>query len=147
MYGRDPCLPTETALSPPVSRGYVNLKEYGAELTTKLSGAWELARQCVGKAQSKQKKAYDKPSGFPNFVVGELVGERVFLFKPAENTGEARKLARPYNGYYRIMELDANTVHIHRVDCPQDETILVALSHLRRCADEIPDECWPPSPK
>lgn len=76
----------------------------------------------------------------PNFVVGK----RMFLFKPAEKTREARKLARPY---YQLVELEANTAHICHVDCHQDETIPVALSRLWRCPDEVPDECWPLSPK
>jgi len=107
---------------------------------TKLSGAWELARESVGKAQTKQKTVYDRHSRPPNFVVGD----RVFLFQPAEKTGEARKLARPYHGPYRIVELDTNTAHVRRVDRPQDDTILVALGRLRRCAEEISDEGWPP---
>ena len=126
LYGRDPRLPTETALSPPVERASLGLKEYGLDLMEKLSTAWELAQKCVGKAQQKQKAYYDRRSRLPNFVVGE----RVFLFCPAEKTGEASKLARPYHGPYRIMELSVNTARIRRVDRPQDDTILVALGRL-----------------
>lgn len=140
LYGRDPCLPTETALSPPATRASLDLKEYGAELMTKLSGAWELARESVSKAQKKQKTIYDRHSRPPSFVVGD----RALLFQLAEKTGEARKLARPYHGPYRIIELDTNAAHVHRVDRSQDDTILVALGRLRRCAEEIPDEGWPP---
>ena len=48
------------------------------------------------KAQKQQKKMYDQHARPPNFIVGE----RVFLFKPAEWTGERCKLSRAYHGPY-----------------------------------------------
>ena len=72
-------------------------------------------------------------------------GERVFLFKPAEKSGQARKFARPFHGPYRVVEVDSNTAKICRVDKPDEEPILVALERLRRCPEEIGDECWPPA--
>ena len=33
-------------------------------------------------------------------------GERVFLFTPAEKTGEARRFARPFQGPYCAVEID-----------------------------------------
>ena len=118
----------------------VGLHEYGSEMEIKMSEAWGLARQCIGKAQKSQKQYYDRKCRLPNFKVGER-------YKPAEKTGEARKFARPYHGPFRILELDVNTARIRRVDRPQDEPILVALDRLRRCPDEIADEYWPPDKK
>ena len=120
-------------LSPTKTQIVIDLKEYGAGLYAKMSEAWELARQMVKKAQRRQKRSYDKKSKPPNFVEGD----RAFLFKPAEKTGELRKLARPFHGPYRIIWMDVNTAHIRRVDKPQEDTILVALDRLRRCPDEI----------
>ena len=54
------------------------------ELASRMSEAWELAQKCVGKAQKRQKAMYDRKSRPPNFTVGE----RVFLLKPSEKTGE-----------------------------------------------------------
>ncbi len=139
VYGRDPRLPVEDLLSTKTARNLVNLKDYGSDLATKMSRAWDLARQCVGKAQKKQKSGYDRMERRPTFTVGE----RVFLFKPAEKTGPARKLARPFHGPYRVVKMDTNTAHVRRVDRPQDESILVSISRLRRCPDEIPDLFWP----
>ena len=99
--------------------------------------------RCIGRAQGQQKTYYDKKSHLPNFAEGD----RVFLFKPAEKTGEARKLSRPYHGPYRVVQLDTNTAHIRRVDRPQDDTILVALHRLRRYPLEIGYEFWPPDKK
>ena len=140
LYGRDPRLPIDSVLSPLKTRSLVGLKEYGSELAAKMSEAWELARECVGKAQKRQKTYYDQKSRLPNF----LVGDRVFLFKPAEKTGEARKFARPFHGPFRVLEVDVNTARIRRVDKPQEDPILVAIDRLRRCAREIEDKFWPP---
>ena len=49
MYGRDPRLPTETALSAPMERASVDLGEYGENLVTNLSEGWETARTFVKK--------------------------------------------------------------------------------------------------
>ena len=44
----------------------------------------------IKKAQKQQKKTYDQLATPPNFTFGK----RVFLFKPVEQTGEKRKLAK-----------------------------------------------------
>ncbi len=120
-------------------REEIDLKEYGVELATRMSTAWELAKKSVKKAQKRQKKYYDqkmKPSQFQ-------VGDKAFLLKPEERTGEARKLNRPYHGPYRVVSINLNNAHICRVDKPQEEPILVALECLRRCPKEVADEFWP----
>ena len=143
LYGRHPRLPTDAALCPLKARATVDLREYGAELVSKMAEAWDLAQKCIGRAQNRQKTYYDKRSRPHSFTVGD----RVFLFKPAEKTGEARKLSCPYHGPYRVVQLDTNTAHIRRVDRPQNDTILVALNRLRRCPLEIGAEFWPPDKK
>ena len=109
-------------------------------MAEKMSQAWELARQSIGKAQKRPNACYDKRTQEARFAVGELV----FLLKPSETTGASRQFARPFHGPYRITSVDVNNAYIHRVDHPQDEAILVALQRLRRCPDEIADEFWPP---
>ena len=54
----------------------------------------------------------------------------MFLFKPADKTGEARKFARPYHGPFRIIDLDVNAARIRRVDNLEEEAILVSLDRL-----------------
>ena len=140
LYGRDPRLPTKQALTPSKSRQQIDLHEYGVHIAGKLAEAWDLAKRNVQKAQKQQKKTYDQHSRPPNFKVGE----RVFLFKPAERTGENRKLARAYHGPYRVIKLTTNNAHIRRVDKPEDESLLVAIDRLRRCPDEVANTFWPP---
>ena len=140
LYGRDPRLPTPALLCPANAKKTLDLKEYGTELQAKMSDAWELARRNVTKAQRRQKKFYDQKSRPGRFSVGE----RVFLFKPAEKTGKKRKFAKPFHGPYRIVEIGENTAKVRRVDQPEEEPILVAQERLRWCPVEITDECWPP---
>ena len=129
LYGRDPRLPVPEVLSHQQTRVTMDLHEYGVELYTKMANAWELARKFIGQAQRHQKANYDKKATDVPF----RSGERVFLYKLAEKTGEARKLARPFHGPYRISEMDNNTATIFRVDRPEQEPLLVAIDRLRRC--------------
>ena len=135
LYGRDPRLPNEAMLCPAQARRSVHLQEYGQQLRVKMSEAWELAQHSVGHAQSRQKKYYDKRQRPPTFSIGN----GVFLFKPAEKTGEGQKLVHPYYGPFCVVEMGTNTTKIRRVDKPQEEPILVSLDCLRRCPEEVPD--------
>ena len=142
LYGRDPRLPTQTAMTANKTRQHWDLKEYGADLASRTAVAWDLARKCIGKAQKKQKEYYDRRARPPRF----RVGDRVFLFKPADKSGPLRKFARPYHGPYRVVEMDCNTAQIRRVDRPEEDTVLVALDRLRCCPEElVPDnnDFWP----
>ena len=104
-----------------------------------MSEAWELAQLQITRTQKKQKTAYDRGTSGKPFQSGE----RVFLFKPAEQTGARRKFARPFHGPYRLLEVSSNTARICPVDQPGSEPLLVALSRLRLCPEEIADEFWP----
>ena len=140
LYGRDPRLPTDSLLCPSKTKKLVGLQEYGQDLVSKMSEAWDLARKCVGCAQQRQKQCYGRRQRPPTFQVSDLA----FLFKPVEKTREARKFARPFHGPFRIIEIDTNTAKIRRVE---EEPILVAIDKLRRCPAEIADEYWPPDKK
>ena len=56
LYGRDPQLPTEEALSPPTQRTIVDIDNYKTEVTVNLQEAWELVKKNIKRAQHKQKK-------------------------------------------------------------------------------------------
>ena len=111
----------------------IDLKEYGLALYHKMSEALDLARGSIGQAQKIQKGTYDRKAKMSVFQEGE----RVFLFRPAEKTGAARKLARPFHRPYRLVKLGSNTAKIRRVDRPEDEPIRVAINRLCRCPAEL----------
>ena len=71
LYGRDPRLPVPDALTPQKTRTTIHLKEYGLNLHARLTTAWELAWQCVTKAQKWQKTSYDRGAKDPVFREGE----------------------------------------------------------------------------
>ena len=140
LYGRDRQLPTPVALSPKRTRELVNLREYGVKLH---SETWELARLNITRAQKRQKSAYDRSAKESLF----RSGERVFLFKPVEQTGAKRKMGTTFPWPIQTgIEVGPNTAKICPVDKPGSEPILVSLSRLRRCPEEVKDQFWPPGP-
>ena len=140
LYGRDPQIPTEAALSHPKTRYQVDLDDYKKDLVGSLSQAWELARTQVKKAQQKQKKYYDRQVKGPRFQEGD----RVFVYMPAATKWKAHKFAHPFHGPYRILELSTNDTKVVPVDKPRDTPLLVALERVHHCPDELPpDEFWP----
>ena len=105
LYGRDPKLPTEAALCPKETGKLVNWREYGNELTERMSAAWRLAKEHIKTAQKHQKSQFDRKARPFKF----LTGDRVLLYKPAEKrSGEGQKLVRSYHGPYQITEMNAN---------------------------------------
>ena len=73
MYGRDPRLPTEEALTQPRTRHQVDLDDYKTELTDGLTTAWNLAQEQIRKSQQRQKKYYDRSAGRTKIGVGDCV--------------------------------------------------------------------------
>ena len=139
LYGRDPRLPTEAALSPPQERYPIDVDDYKSEVVTKMSDAWELACKNICKAQSQQKKQHDRSSRPADFKVGD----RVFVYMPAAKSTKAHKFARPFYGPYRVVETCTNGVEVRPVDAPQTTPIRVALNRVRFCPTQLADEFWP----
>ena len=135
LYGRDPQLPVEATLCPPVVRNPVCIDDYKTVMMQNLSAAWKLAQENVHKAQSKQKRQHDKKAR------GATInsGDRVFVYMPAIRTGPAYKLTRPYEGPYRVITTQPNGVELRSIDNPKDPTIQVALNRVRHCPDMIID--------
>ena len=140
MYGRDPRLPTALEMDN-MSCEEMDVDSYKREVSTKLSEAWELAKNNNKKAQSKQKALYDRQTKSPQFSVGD----RVFVYMPAAKACKAYKFARPFYGPYRILEQNELGVVVRPVDKPQSEPIRVAYDRIRKCPNEIPNKFWPTS--
>ena len=67
---------------------------------------------------------------------------RVKVFMSHEKTSKSRKLALPYHGQFRVVEVLPNGVSVIPVDHPQDEPILVNVDWVTSCPDELPDTSW-----
>ena len=141
LYGRDPQLPTDAALCPPVERSTVRTDDYGSSLVQFMSDAWKLARTSIEKAQSRQKRQHDKRAR----SIPLKVGQRVFVHVPSLKTGPAHKLARPFKGPYRVVALHPNGADLKSVDHPRANTIRVALNRVRICPSQIGEEMQPES--
>ena len=100
LYGRDPQLPTETAIAhTPITRAPIDVDTYKGEVFKNIQEAWQLARENIKKAQRRQKMYYDRQTRKPTFHVGD----RVFLFTPSAKSGSAYKFALPNKGPYRVV--------------------------------------------
>ena len=114
LYGRDPQLPMETALSPTCPREEMMLDDYMTQTTREMSDAWKLAQKHVKIAQKRQKAQHDKKA-----TAAELqVGERVFVHMPELKSGPGYKLARPFKGPYRVVETYTNGLELVPVEKP-----------------------------
>ena len=71
VYGRDPQLPMEEALSKPSERCYLSSDDYRTKLVQALSDAWERAQKNIAAAQKQQKTQHDRKARMPKFALGD----------------------------------------------------------------------------
>ena len=138
LYGRDARLPTETAISQPRSPYQEDLENYHVSLATSLTEAWSNAKQHLKRAQQEQKKQYNKRTREAKLKVGD----RVMVYMPAQVTGKRRKLALPYQGPFRVLDVTTTGVSVRPVDRPEQEPILVNKDRVTKCPPELPEVSW-----
>ena len=126
LYGRDPKLPTEDALSCPVDSSQVDLSNYKTEVSLNMAEAWKLAQERISKAQTHQKKQHDKLVKNSKFSEGDFV----FLYDPSLKTGKAYKFAKPFCGPYKIVYLVKGGAEIQLVAKSKSKLIRVAFNQL-----------------
>ena len=122
LYGRDPRLHTEQALSPTPGWDTMNVDMYKSEVAERLVSAWELAQVQVKKAQHKQNQQHDRSERDPGFKVGD----HVYVYMPAEHLGKAYKSARHFKGPYRILAMFDNGAEVKLIEKPKTHPIRVA---------------------
>jgi hypothetical protein len=61
------------------------------------------------------------------------------VFMPSDVTGKDRKLARPYHGPFRIINLTRTNAEVQLVARPQDQT---TIDRLRKCYPELSNNSW-----
>ena len=139
LFGRDPRIPTETALSQPRHRYQVDMDDYILELVSGLTQAWRIAHESVMKSQESQKRQHDKVAKERNMSVGD----RVMVHMPHLESDVNRKMALPHHGPYRIVDSTASTVKIVPVNQPDADPILVNKARVSRCSRFLQtDEPW-----
>ena len=127
LYGCEPVLPTERALSQPRTVYQVDFPDYCTELVAHLSDAWAAAQANIKTAQKNQRVQYDRKSSESKLKVGD----RVMVYFPSSIQGKAWKFARPYFGPYYVVSLTPTNAEVRLVDRPNDGTLFVALERLR----------------
>ena len=139
LYGRDARISTETALSTVRTPYQVDIDNYKLDLVTGLTESWKIARTNIARAQKHQKTYYDKKAKKPQHVVGG----RVMVYMPYEDQGKNRKMALPYHGLYRIIEVRPNNcVLVRPVDKPDDQPIFVSMDRIVSCPKKLSDVSW-----
>jgi hypothetical protein len=114
MYGRDPRLPTEAALSPPVPRTQYDLDDYKTKAVRRMSEAWQMAQKKIVIAQRRQSVQHDRHARLSKFCLGD----RVFIFNPAMKSGKAHKLSLPFQGPYCVTSVYDTSLDVCPVDRP-----------------------------
>ena len=79
-----------------------------------MAEAWELAQSQVEKAQQRQKKQHSQLSTDAEFHVGD----RVYMYMPAEKRGKTYKFTKPLRVPYLVTALYDNGVGVQLVDKP-----------------------------
>jgi len=136
MYGRDCRYPIESAFLPVNEVEGADLTDYRQELTETLAQARELAATSIQTAQKQYKKYYDKvnkcsPAPFK-------IGDHVLIQFPQEESGQQRKLSRPWYGPYRVVEVTPTGIAARRVYTSKDDIIRVHLNRVTRCPLTFP---------
>ena len=133
LYGRDPRLPSDEALNIKTDQRIVDIRDYKEDMTERLSTAWQLAQMQIERAQLRQKEFHDKRANQPVIQIGD----RVFVYNPSKKRGKAYKLARPFEGPYRVLKLHPNGADLKLISKPMATVIRVALNRIRLCPREI----------
>ena len=129
LYGRDARQPVEEALNCPTSVYMVDLDDYKSELVQGLTSAWKTAAECIKSAQKRQKTIYDRGAKAMDY----RIGDRVMVHMPHEATGKTAKLARPYFGPYRVLNVTSTNAEVRLIDKPDEPSIFVSLDRVRPC--------------
>ena len=98
----------------------------------------ETVTECIKSAQKHQKSMYDRSAKTMDY----RVGDRVIVHMPHEATGKTAKLARPYFGPYRVLNLTPTNVEVRLIDKPDNPSIFVSLDRVRPCYSELPNRSW-----
>ena len=134
LYGREATLPTTEMLFPPTVQSSLTAGTYLEEMSKNMAEAWAVAQTSIKKSQTKQKRSFDKKASGVKYQAGD----RVYLYRPSKASGPLRKLAMPYEGPYRVMEISSAGAVIAREGKDGARPIRVAIERLRRCPEEIP---------
>jgi len=94
-----------------------------------LSTAWRLAQMQIEKAHVRQKDCHDKKANQPPNI---LVGDRVYIYNPSKKRGKAYKLARSFEGPYRVLNLHPNGADLQNQGPLPSVLLLTGSDYVQR---------------
>ena len=100
MFGRETRLPLDIMLGEEVTEERASYGNFATELKENLSEAYQQASKNLKTAQLRQKEYYNK--GLTNKAYKP--GDKVFLYSPHLQEGEAAKFHRYWKGPYVILD-------------------------------------------
>ena len=87
----------------------------------------------VQSAESRQKKAYDRKAKDHHFQIGDRV-------MPGTVTSQSWKLARPYCGPCRVLNVTPINIEARLADDVDVDSMFVAIDRVRLCPDSLPND-------
>ena len=134
LFGVDLRTPSQAALFPPALPDPTTIEDYRETLITTLSSAHELAAASIRKSQDQSKRRYDEKAVIRDFRCGDWV-----LVKfPSDETGQTRKLSRPWHGPYRVLGKTDTTLRVEKVYRTEHTPLHVHQSRVKFCPPDLP---------
>lgn len=124
LYGREPRLPPDVSLLPPIELS-TSVEEHRRRIVTQIETAQALARSNIARAQQVMKIQYDKKAADAPFVVGQ----RVWVFTPKTKKGRSKKLLHRWHGPFRVCR-QLSPVHYQLRTC--DNRLVATTVHANR---------------
>lgn len=142
VYGRQAQIPIQVALNPPKEK-CKSYEEYYQQLNAKLELIHESVAQNLKSSKEVMKRQFDRTraTGEPNIEVGDLV----WLYYPVVKVGQSKKLAKKWNGPYRVIaKVGAVNYKIRTLE-NKIVTKLVHANRLRKCYNQETPPVAPPA--
>lgn len=124
LYGREPRLPPDVSLLPPINVT-ASVEEHRKRIVTQIDTAQSLARHNIARAQQLMKLQYDKHASDKPFEVGQ----RVWIYTPNLKKGLSKKLRHRWHGPFRVCR-QLSQVHYQLRTC--DNRLIATTVHANR---------------
>lgn len=116
----------------------VDIDDHKPELMTNLLHSWNLAQDKIEQAKKHQKQQDHCTTSEMALSLQHGDCVMVYMYMPAETQGEW-KLAWPFHGPYRVLNVTPTKVEMQLVNDPTDESILVSLDRAHHQYPEQSD--------
>ena len=132
-YGIDCHSTTEAAYLPALEMIPVDVHDYLEELMISLTSARDLAAEAISRAQAQCKYQYDKNVRQKDFKIGDWILVRF----PQDETGQWRKLSRPWHGPHQVVGPTSTAVTCVKVYYPQEGELHIHQTRVCECPKQF----------